>query len=159
MIYRVGFEKIGILNYDEILKSIDVVTKRHHCDFMIVGATARDLNFELVYDYNEEYRATRDIDIGIAISDWDKFDLIVRDLVDLMERSDYDYLKAGAQVLARKIKNILSDSPVIQGKIDKIIGSETVDIGTSELARIPGYNSNVVKNFALLKAFRDELII
>jgi len=275
MAYKLDAENIGIPYSKEIFRIINDVIDKHNCEFMIIGATARDLNFLIVYDYREDIRATRDIDFGIAISDWSKFDLIVQDLVelgfeknrgivhrleylgtpidlvpfggievdgditwptdfspemsvagfrevfaaalefempdgvsfkvvtlsgivilkiiawhdrkdttqkdgedilfllryyveidkdalfsendDLLDKPDSNYALVGAQIIARKIKSILAGSPTVKEKINSIITEETFDIETSKLAQVRGYNNNTLENYALLKAFRDEL--
>jgi len=81
MKFKIKSDDLGIPYCDEILRIVCNVTEKYNCGFIIVGAFARDLNFEIVYKYEEVYRATSDIDFGIAISDWQKYDTIVQDLV------------------------------------------------------------------------------
>ena len=83
MIFRIKSLESGIPYFEKILRIISDITKKNHCEFMLIGATARDLNLQVVNKYDGSPRATRDLDFGIAISDWSKFNLIVHDLVHI----------------------------------------------------------------------------
>jgi len=48
--------------------------------FFIVGATARDIILEYIYSI-KIYRATNDIDFGIRIEDWDKYNALITALL------------------------------------------------------------------------------
>lgn len=277
MIYKLNSMDIGIPYCEKIIEHIKNITARYQCNFMIIGATARDLNLQIIFKYEGSARATRDIDFGIAISDWNKFNLIVQDLVDLgfkkdrnqeyhrlyyekipidlvpfgeieknreikwppdfsrtmsvmgftevfksslvfelsnritfnvvslsgllilkfiawsersvltqkdgedinyimrnyskinpdslfdehsdlIERKNFDYVKAGAQILAREVKKILTDSQDLKQKIIDIIILESTNIETSKLDNANTYGNSIIDNFNNLVAFKDEIL-
>ena len=51
-------------------------------DFYIIGATARDIIFNVIHNHNPE-RKTFDLDIAIAIPNWEAFDKIADDLCSI----------------------------------------------------------------------------
>lgn len=58
-----------------ILKEIEEVATRIDIPFFVVGATARDIILEHQFDISPR-RATIDIDIGVLIDGWDKFEML-----------------------------------------------------------------------------------
>jgi predicted nucleotidyltransferase len=57
----------------DLLKTIDHVMKTRNQPYFIVGATARDLLLTHVFGL-ETGRATRDLDIGITVTNWAEFE-------------------------------------------------------------------------------------
>jgi predicted nucleotidyltransferase len=55
-----------------VLRAINYVASALNCPFFVAGATARDLMLVNVYGLRPG-RATRDIDLGIAVESWDQF--------------------------------------------------------------------------------------
>jgi len=55
-----------------LFEDIDRITRSLGIPFFIVGATARDIFLEHIHDIKPK-RATKDIDIGILVPDWDHF--------------------------------------------------------------------------------------
>jgi predicted nucleotidyltransferase len=55
-----------------VLRAIHYVASALNCPFFVAGATARDLMLVNVYGLRPG-RATRDIDLGIAVESWDQF--------------------------------------------------------------------------------------
>ncbi|MFO7897242.1 MAG: nucleotidyl transferase AbiEii/AbiGii toxin family protein [Candidatus Cloacimonadales bacterium] len=278
MIHKIDSRQLAIPNCHKILEHIKNVTEQEQCDFMLIGAFARDLNLQIVFKYKENPRATRDIDFAIAISNWEKFDLIVQDLVglgfekdknqkyhrlyyemipidlvpfgeienngkikwppdfsttmtvmgftevfnasfvfelnnrirfnvvslpgllilkliawseraeqtqkdgedinfimrnystinpdslfvehpDLIKQKKFDYVIAGTQILAREVKKILSDSPVLKQMIIDIVISESAKIETSKLANANTFGNSIIDNFDNLVAFKDEIVL
>ena len=56
----------------EIFKEIEKVSQTLSIDFFVVGATARDIILEFGYGI-PTIRATKDIDLGIQVSNWEEF--------------------------------------------------------------------------------------
>ena len=54
------------------LAALDEILKRLQCPYMLVGATARDILLYNVFG-QQVLRATRDVDIGISIDSWGRF--------------------------------------------------------------------------------------
>ena len=73
--------KIDEVTFDLFLL-IDQVTKDLGCEYLVVGATARDLIMYHCYGAPVQ-RATRDLDFGIQIADWDQFEVFVEKLCEL----------------------------------------------------------------------------
>jgi len=57
------------------LAALDEILKRLQCPYMLVGATARDILLYNVFG-QQVLRATRDVDIGISIDSWDRFEAV-----------------------------------------------------------------------------------
>src|ERR1700674_279139 len=55
-----------------VLRAVDHVASALNCPFFVAGATARDLMLVNVYGLRPG-RATRDVDFGIAVENWDEF--------------------------------------------------------------------------------------
>lgn len=63
----------------DLFKDIDAVTKKLSIDYLIIGATARDI--VLVHGFNAKIeRGTKDIDFGIYVSRWEDFNAIKTEL-------------------------------------------------------------------------------
>jgi predicted nucleotidyltransferase len=55
-----------------VLRAVNHIASALTCSFFVAGATARDLMLVNVYGLRP-WRATRDIDFGIAVESWDEF--------------------------------------------------------------------------------------
>lgn len=64
----------------EIFKEIIKVTQTLSIDFFVIGATARDIILESGYGI-PTIRATRDIDFGVQVSNWEQFSRIKEGLI------------------------------------------------------------------------------
>ena len=99
MAYKIDSSKISHPLIKPILEDLIPFFQAKNIKFFIIGATARDIILEL---HNEQAgRATRDLDIAIAIEDWDKYAEIEKDLVqlqnfekDLHQKQRFIYQKA-----------------------------------------------------------------
>ncbi|ALU27437.1 nucleotidyl transferase AbiEii/AbiGii toxin family protein [Myroides odoratimimus] len=81
MDYKIESKRINHPLIKPILEYLIPFFQKKEIKFYIIGATARDIILEL---HNEQSgRATRDLDIAIAIEDWDKYAEIENDLVQL----------------------------------------------------------------------------
>jgi predicted nucleotidyltransferase len=63
-----------------VLRALDPIARGAHCDYCVVGATARDLILVNVHGLRPG-RTTRDIDFGIAVESWDQFARLKEGLV------------------------------------------------------------------------------
>ncbi len=57
------------------LAALDGILKILQCPYMLVGATARDILLYNVFG-QRVFRATQDVDIGILIDSWERFDTV-----------------------------------------------------------------------------------
>jgi predicted nucleotidyltransferase len=57
------------------LAALDGVLKRLRCPYMLVGATARDILLYNIFG-QQVLRATQDVDIGISIDSWERFEAV-----------------------------------------------------------------------------------
>lgn len=62
------------------LAALDGVLKRLQCPYMLVGATARDILLYNVFG-QQVMRATQDVDIGISIDSWERFDAVKSEIL------------------------------------------------------------------------------
>lgn len=81
MEYKIDSSKISHPLIKPILEELIPFFQEREIKFFIIGATARDIILEL--NNEQAGRATRDLDIAIAIEDWDKYAEIDNDLVQL----------------------------------------------------------------------------
>ncbi len=63
-----------------VLRALDPIAREVDCAFFVAGATARDLILVNIHGLRPG-RATRDIDFGIAVENWDRFALLKERLV------------------------------------------------------------------------------
>src|SRR5579864_4447451 len=63
-----------------VLRSLDPIARAADCAYFVAGATARDLILVNIHGLRPG-RATRDIDFGIAIENWERFALLKERLV------------------------------------------------------------------------------
>jgi predicted nucleotidyltransferase len=68
-------------NYIETIRTVVSAAERLEIPSFIVGATARDIIFVHVYNV-PIYRETTDIDFGIAVESWAKYELLKKTLID-----------------------------------------------------------------------------
>ena len=66
----------------ELLKKLTDYFQSIGSDFYVIGATARDIILSGIHDISPT-RRTVDLDIAIAIKDWDKFELISKELCEI----------------------------------------------------------------------------
>ena len=64
----------------EILSTIQTVTEELGCDYLLVGATARDILMTHVFGLDTR-RATHDVDFAIALDHWERFHALKAALV------------------------------------------------------------------------------
>jgi predicted nucleotidyltransferase len=63
-----------------VLRVLDPIAREADCAYFVAGATARDLILVNIHGLRPG-RATRDIDFGIAVENWDRFALLKEHLV------------------------------------------------------------------------------
>jgi len=68
-------------NLSQFFESFDQACKNYGIDYYVVGAFARDILLENIYEEPTGI-ATRDIDIAITISDWKKYQTFINHLVN-----------------------------------------------------------------------------
>jgi len=64
----------------EILQKVTIVAENLNIPIFLIGATARDLVLEHGYGL-PKITTTRDIDFGVAVSDWQEYEKLKRELV------------------------------------------------------------------------------
>ena len=64
----------------EILVAVHAITQELGCDYLLVGATARDMLMTHVFGLDTR-RATHDVDFAIALESWDQFQALKTALV------------------------------------------------------------------------------
>jgi predicted nucleotidyltransferase len=79
----------------EAIRKIDEIAHRHETAYFLAGATAREIMLRYVFG-RPPGRRTLDVDLGIAVRDWDHFKLLKAALVE----------QAGFQPHARMVQRI-----------------------------------------------------
>ena len=79
MSYHILSKELSNPELKSILQALNSFFQSKEIDFYIVGATARDILLTNLYGLIPE-RKTMDINIAIAISDWEEFEIIEREL-------------------------------------------------------------------------------
>src|ERR1700693_3182708 len=64
----------------DLFRAVDTVARTTGHDFLVFGATARDLVLEGVYGIKAT-RKTRDVDLALALRNWDEYDAVRKALV------------------------------------------------------------------------------
>lgn len=64
-----------------ILARVDLIAQQNNMAYFVIGATARDLVMAHVFGIDAG-RATRDVDLAIALEDWRQFDAIKQSFID-----------------------------------------------------------------------------
>ena len=88
----------------EAIRKIDEIAHRHETPYFLAGATAREIMLRHVFG-RPPGRRTLDVDLGIAVRDWDHFKLLKTALVE----------QGGLQPHARLVQRITypSNPPVV----------------------------------------------
>jgi predicted nucleotidyltransferase len=79
----------------EAIRKIDEIARQHETAYFLAGATAREIMLRHVFG-RPPGRRTLDVDLGIAVRDWDHFKLLKAALVE----------QAGFQPHARMVQRI-----------------------------------------------------
>ena len=83
----ISSEKIGNPLLVELLRKLTDSFSKMDKEFYVIGATARDIVIQKLLD-TESKRRTRDLDIAIAIPDWETFEQVKQSLIaDGFEKS------------------------------------------------------------------------
>ena len=77
----ISSEKIGNPLLVELLRKLTDSFSKMDKEFYVIGATARDIIMQQLLD-TESRRRTKDLDIAIAIPDWDTFERVKQNLID-----------------------------------------------------------------------------
>jgi predicted nucleotidyltransferase len=81
MSFQISSEKIANPLLIELLKKLTDCFDEIGLPFYVIGATARDIIMRQLID-TASHRRTQDLDIAIAIPDWEKFDEVSKTLQD-----------------------------------------------------------------------------
>lgn len=76
----ISSEKTGNPLLVELLRKLTDSFNKMDREFYVIGATARDIIMQQPLD-TESKRRTRDLDIAIAIPDWDTFEQVKQNLI------------------------------------------------------------------------------
>lgn len=74
-------DKIDPLRKD-ILSIVSNITTEFGINFLVVGATARDIILQYCLNFNRNLKATVDMDVGINVPNWEKFEIIKTALIE-----------------------------------------------------------------------------
>ena len=77
----ISSEKIGNPLLVELLRKLTDSFNKMGREFYVIGATARDIIMQQLLD-TESRRRTKDLDIAIAIPDWNTFEQVKQNLID-----------------------------------------------------------------------------
>ncbi|MEN8194773.1 MAG: hypothetical protein ABFS12_18275 [Bacteroidota bacterium] len=66
----------------EVLILINQAAEASNCKFLVIGATARDIILKHCYNVKEDLRATIDLDVAIAVQNWESFNKIKNTLLE-----------------------------------------------------------------------------
>lgn len=82
MSYNISSEDLNNPLLKELLKNLTDYFQSIDSDFYVIGATARDIILSGIHNQTSK-RRTADLDIAIAIKDWDKFGQISKELCEI----------------------------------------------------------------------------
>jgi len=81
MSYNISSDRLDNPLLKDLLKELNNVFGSLDMDFYVIGATARDIILSNLHDLVPE-RKTVDLDIAIAISDWNQFQIVEEKLIE-----------------------------------------------------------------------------
>ncbi len=135
--------------YISAIKEIKKVVDSLKISFFIVGALARDIIMEYFYEIKAP-RMTMDIDLGIKVSSWNKFDK----LINTLERSgEFKKLKEKHRVLYNDIIIDIVPFGGISDKNERIIWPPENEVVMS----VMGFNE--VYNYSTLVRLQNNPIL
>ena len=103
--------------YVQAIRDIKEITDSQNISFFIIGALARDIIMEYFYEIKAP-RITMDIDLGIKVSGWSRFDK----LINALEKSGkFRRLKEKHKIVYKNIIIDIVPFGGISGKDEKII--------------------------------------
>lgn len=79
-------EKIGPVS-DVLQTMARCFSERLHQPFFVIGATARDI-ISIIFKSDQSMRRTSDLDISVAVADWESFDFIAQGMQECGFRKD-----------------------------------------------------------------------
>jgi predicted nucleotidyltransferase len=79
MNYNISSENLNNPLLKELLHTLSKYFEEKNLKFYVIGATARDILIRY-FSRSQSLRRTRDLDIAIAIPDWDRFEEITREI-------------------------------------------------------------------------------
>ncbi len=89
MSLNISSEKIDNPLLIELLRQLNRTFSRIGSDFFVIGATARDIILRVLVDTSAR-RKTKDLDIAIAVTNWDRYNEICRALIsDGLKKSSH----------------------------------------------------------------------
>ena len=141
MSLKISSEKINNPFLVDLLEKLaDSFRKMDH-DFFIIGATARDIIIQQMLNTSSR-RKTRDLDLAIAVPNWQEFDKIKNSLIaDGFEKDkakhqrfyygDYEiditivFILVGMRHLSA-VAGVPDESALVAGKVERIIKKSVV---------------------------------
>jgi predicted nucleotidyltransferase len=81
-IYQISFDDVNFKGLQEIITAIKHVAEKYDKQFMLIGALVKEILLEVIHEF-QIYRKTQDIDFAIVLSDWEQYDQIVSDLLQI----------------------------------------------------------------------------
>ena len=83
MSYKINSDKLAHPLLKPILQKLDIYFNALKIQFFVIGATARDIVMEI---HNEKSgRLTHDLDIAIAINNWDQYAEVEKGIISLKD--------------------------------------------------------------------------
>ena len=123
-------------SYISAIKEIKKVADSLKISFFIIGALARDIIMEYFYEIKAP-RMTMDIDLGIKVSSWNKFEK----LIDILERSGkFKRLKEKHRILYNGIMVDIIPFGGISDKNERIIWPPENEVVMSVMGFNEAYN-------------------
>ena len=133
-------------SYISTIKEIKKVTDSLNISFFIVGALARDIIMEYFYEIKTP-RITMDIDLGIKVSSWNRFEK----LINTLEKSrNFKKLKEKHRILYNNIIIDIVPFGGISGKNERIIWPPENEVTMS----VRGFNE--VYNYSTLVRLQNN---
>jgi predicted nucleotidyltransferase len=139
-------------NIVEVLCDIDTVCKSHSIPFLVVGATARDIIFNALFNIKTS-RASLDIDFGIRVQSWNDFETVITDLIRTGK-----YQRDANQLQRLRTSNTIVDI-VPFGDIEIPKGAITWPSKNDIIMSTVGFNDALEHSIDVLVSNSPEIII
>ena len=115
MNYNISSDEFDNLLIKELLEKLSRYFEKEKLPFYVIGATARDIIMQKLLQ-QRSVRHTQDLDIAIAIADWQKFEEISNGIAQM------DGFEKSLSQKQRFYYKILSHLAKLQKKISAFIG-------------------------------------
>lgn len=141
-IYQLSFSDFNLPGLESVFRSIIKVSQKFDLQFFLIGALARDIILEKIHN-RQIYRATKDIDVAITLSDWNQF-----------EKFFDEFMVSEGFERAKEAQRLIYDNELI---VD-IIPFGEIDLPDNQISWPPDY-STILSTLGFREVYENTIIV